>query len=116
MKKLFALFFAFTLLFLTACNTTTTPAGTEGGQTPPGTTNSGNWLDAYRGKVVAASSLNDFIDVSSRIVFEHTVSDAGEYGGNQTYTFLLQQGGRKGVHILLRSPLRSQGLHGVSQK
>ena len=104
MKKLFALFLAFTLLFLTACNTTTTPAGTEVGQTPPETTNSGNWLDAYRGKVVAASSLNDFIDVSSRIVFEHTISDAGEYGGSQTYTFYYSKADEK-AYIYCFDPL-----------
>ena len=86
MKKLFALFLAFSFLFLTACNTNTPPAGTDGGQTPSGTTNGDNWLDAYRGKIVAASSLNDFIDVSSRIVFAGSIPVANEYDGHQTYT------------------------------
>ena len=83
MKKTFALFLALTIIFLTACNTVP-PAGTVGsGSTTSGNKgngqNGGNWLDAYRGKVVAASTLNDFIDASSRIVF---VGDM-----NHTYTF-----------------------------
>ena len=86
MKKLFTLFLALALLFLTACNTATPPAGTDGGQTPSGTTNGDNWLEAYRGKVVAASMLNDFIDVSSRIVFAGSIPVANEYDGHQTYT------------------------------
>ena len=90
MKKTFALFLALTIIFLTACNTVP-PAGTVGsGSTTSGNKgngqNGGNWLDAYRGKVVAASTLNDFIDVSSRIVFAGSIPVANEYDGHQTYT------------------------------
>ena len=71
MKKIFTLFLAFTLLFLTACNAKP-PTGTDtGGQTTSGTTNGSetpageNWLAAVKGQVVDARSANELIDLPS---------------------------------------------------
>ena len=86
MKKLFVLFLVLSIVFLTACDTVP-PVGTTESGNKDNEQNAGDWLDAYRGKIVSASSLNDFIDVPSRIVFEATVPVESEYGGNQTYTF-----------------------------
>ena len=115
MKKLFTLFLALALLFLTACNTATPPvvtdancstvsgnpsSGTNGTEAPVGD----NWLDAYRGKVVSASYLNDFIDIPSRIIFEASVEGAGSYGGSMVYNFYYSKADGK-AYIYCFDPL-----------
>lgn len=89
MKKIFILFLALAVLFLTGCNQKphAETSGNPNGGTADNEKPSENWQDALRGKVVFASGRNDLIDVSSRIVFENSVADAGEYGSSQTYTF-----------------------------
>ena len=109
MKKFFALFLAFALLFLTACNTNTPPVGTnadgstisgnqtEGSNTGTGTettgkpssgnTNSGDdsyhwdWSETMQDQIVTRSS-NDLIELPSRIVFEATID-----GQRRTYYY-----------------------------
>ena len=115
MKKLFTLFLALALLFLTACNTATPPVVTDAnGSTVSGNPSSGtngteapvgdNWLDAYRGKVVSASYLNDFIDIPSRIIFEASVEGAGSYGGSMVYNFYYSKADGK-AYIYCFDPL-----------
>ena len=123
MKKLFTLFLALALLFLTACNTATPPVSTDangstisGNQTEGSNTGTGNgtngteapvgdnWLDAYRGKVVSASYLNDFIDIPSRIIFEASVEGAGSYGGSMVYNFYYSKADGK-AYIYCFDPL-----------
>lgn len=115
MKKLFTLFLALALLFLTACNTATPPvvtdangstvsgnlsSGTNGTETPVGN----NWLDALKGQVVDAKSPCDLIDLPSRIVFEGSNLGAGAYGANPTYTFYYSKADGK-VYVYCFDPL-----------
>ena len=97
MKKFFALFLAFSLLFLTSCNTTTLPVGTDangstisgkpsGDNTSSGNTNGGddyawNWSETMQDQIVTRSS-NDLIELPSRIVFEATID-----GQRRTYYY-----------------------------
>ena len=74
MKKLFALFLACTMLFLTACN-----------QTPPNETTSGNPQLQERPKdselkdTIIRNGYSNFIDLPSRILFEYIVPGEDEY-------------------------------------
>ena len=88
MKKLFALFLAFTLLFLTACNTKP-PVGTDA----DGSTVSGGSTDGTTGKPSSGTDetfywdwretmqdqhvgrINELIDLPSRIVFQAAIGD-----------------------------------------
>ncbi len=89
MKKLFIFFLALAVLFLAGCNQTPSAGTSASGKPNGGTAVNGaeNWQEALWGKVVYASSLNDLIDVSSRIVFEDSIAGASAYGSSQTYTF-----------------------------
>ena len=71
-KKLFALFLAFTLLFLTACNnnpadSTTTGTGTDNSQ------NAGTVNELELKDTIVFSETYDFIDLPSRIVYENGI-------------------------------------------
>ena len=66
MKKLFALFLALALLFLTACNTATPPAGTSSSSESSGENPSETDLTD---QIIVASSPN-LIELTSRIIFE----------------------------------------------
>ena len=109
MKKIFTLFLAFALLFLTACNTNTPPVGTnadgstisgnqtEGSNTGTGTETTGkpssgntssgddyhwDWRETMQDQVVIAHPSNPLIHLPSRIVFEATID-----GQRRTYYY-----------------------------
>jgi len=74
MKKLFALFLACMMLFLTSCN-----------QTPPSETTTGNpqnqeqLQDTELKDTIIRNGNREFIDLPSRILFEYTVPEGEEY-------------------------------------
>ena len=87
MKKLFSLFLALALLFLTACNiapsTGTTASGPQdGGTTESQAPNSSgtekepwNWQDELQDQIVIATYSSEMIDIPSRIIFESYLDD-----------------------------------------
>ena len=114
MKKIFALFLAFSLLFLTACNLTppsnTTDSGSSSSSTDPnasgdGSTSAGtqnnekpseDWLDALKDQIIPASP-NDMLEISSRILFE-------DYIDNNKYTLYYSKADEK-AYIFCFDPL-----------
>jgi len=87
MKKLFSLFLALSLLFLTACNiapsTGTTASGPQDGGTTesqaPGSSGTEkepwNWQDELQDQIVIATYSSEMIDIPSRIIFESYLDD-----------------------------------------
>jgi len=69
MKKIFALFLACALLFLTACNKT---PPIEGSSNEDAGNSSVNWQDALQDQLVPGKH-GAFIDLPSRVVFEATI-------------------------------------------
>ena len=71
MKKIFALFLAFTLLCVTACNTKpSVGTGGDGSTAPEAPENSGNWQDDLTDQFIyRRAALVSLIELPSRIVF-----------------------------------------------
>lgn len=72
MKKIIALFLAYMMLFLTACNQTTSSETTSG--LPNGSQSQEQPKDSELKDKIIQNNTSDFMDIPSRILFEYPVS------------------------------------------
>ena len=68
MKKIFTLFLALALVFLTACNTKPSVDGSTGSKKPNVTEDVSDWKESLRDQIITKQY--DIFDLSSRIVFQ----------------------------------------------